>query len=73
MKLHFPFFHKKKKKEAPDERMLLLKSELDFTLEKLETAYSNFSYATVPELVDSSIYEVNSLWQRYHYLLHQFK
>lgn len=47
--------------------------ELEKTQMELETAYSNFSCATVDELIDSSIYDVNSIWQRYRYLIRQLK
>lgn len=39
----------------------------------LDTAYSNFQNAIDPDLIDSSIYEVNAVQQRYKYLLRQLK
>ena len=39
----------------------------------LETAYSNFDNAIEPELIDSFIYEMNAIQQRYQYLMQQIK
>ena len=50
-----------------------LKDEIKKTQVEMETAYSNFSYSTVPELIDSSIYDVKSIWERYRYLIRQLK
>ncbi len=61
-------FHKKKTKK--DDSLLL---ELAKTKIELETAYSNFENVTDPDLIDSSIYEVNAVQQRYKYLLRQIK
>lgn len=60
-------------KNQPDPFVLTLKDEIKRTQLEMETAYSNFSCSTVPELIDSSIYEVKSIWNRYQYLLRQLK
>lgn len=56
-----------------DAFVLTLKDEIKKTQIEMETAYSNFSCSTVPELIDSSIYDVKSIWDRYQYLLRQLK
>lgn len=61
------------KKAAAPEFVLTLKDEIKKTQVEMETAYSNFSCSTVPELIDSSIYDVKSIWDRYQYLLRQLK
>ena len=60
----------RKKKTKKDDPLLL---ELAKTKIELETAYSNFENVTDPDLIDSSIYEVNAVQQRYKYLLRQIK
>lgn len=70
------FFSTIKKSPAPstedDEPIVLsLKQDLERTRYDLETAFMGFDNATDPELIDSYIYEVNSVMERYHYLLHQ--
>lgn len=50
---------------------------LDYQIKRtqlaLETAYSNFDNVLEPELIDSFIYEVNAIQQRYQYLIQQVK
>ena len=70
------FFSTIKKSPTPnvedDEPIVLsLKQDLERTRYDLETAFMGFDNATDPELIDSYIYEVNSVMERYHYLLHQ--
>lgn len=60
----------RKKKTKKDDPLLF---ELAKTKIELETAYSNFENVTDPDLIDSSIYEVNAVQQRYKYLLRQIK
>lgn len=60
-------FMKRKKIENP-----LLK-ELQATRLELETAYSVFENAVDPDLVSSSIYRINSVQERYQFLLKQLK
>lgn len=60
------------KKKSSKEREIL-----DYQIKQaqlaLETAYSNFNNAVDPELIDSYIYEVNAIQQRYQYLIQQIK
>lgn len=41
--------------------------------QSLETANSNFEYASDPDLVDSYIYEMNAISFRYKYLLRRMR
>ena len=63
------FFHSKK----TDEDNSALMAELARTKLALDTAYSNFENVVDPDLIDSCIYEVNAIQQRYRYLLRQLK
>ncbi len=58
---------KRKKMDNP-----LLK-ELQATRLELEAAYSVFENAVDPDLVSSSIYRINSVQERYQFLLKQLK
>lgn len=60
-------FGKRKVQEHP-----LLK-ELHATRLELETAYSVFENAVDPDLVSSSIYRINSVQEKYQFLLKQIK
>lgn len=60
-------FGKRKVQENP-----LLK-ELHATRLELETAYSIFENAVDPDLVSSSIYRINSVQEKYQFLLKQIK
>ncbi|SFS01308.1 YaaL family protein [Anaeromicropila populeti] len=51
----------------------LLTDQIHKTQIALETAYSNFDNVLEPELIDSFIYEVNAIQQRYQYLIQQAK
>ncbi|SET28713.1 YaaL family protein [[Clostridium] polysaccharolyticum] len=51
----------------------MLHHQIQRTQLALETAYSNFDNAVDPELIDSFIYEVNAVQQRYQYLIQQIK
>lgn len=59
--------NKRKKTENP------LIKELQATRLELETAYSVFENAVDPDLVSSSIYRINSVQERYQFLLKQLK
>lgn len=50
-----------------------LLKELHATRLELETAYSVFENAVDPDLVSSSIYRINSVQERYQFLLKQIK
>ncbi|MGN1085319.1 MAG: DUF2508 family protein [Lachnospiraceae bacterium] len=60
-------FRKKRHPENP------LMKELQATRMELETAYSVFQNAVDPDLVSSSIYRINSVQERYQFLLKQLK
>ena len=47
--------------------------ELSLTRLALECAYSKFDYACDPDLIDSSIYELNAAQKKYKYLLGELK
>ncbi len=55
----------------PKEDLLL--SEIHKTKVALEAAYSNFENVVDPDLIDSCIYEMNAVQQRYRFLLRQAK
>lgn len=52
-----------------NERYLLLLDDIKKTKQALEVAYANFEHATEPDLIDSSIYELNAVQLRYKFLL----
>ena len=60
---------KKKKVTALD----ILKAEIDMTKTELETAYSHFENVVDPDLISSSIYHINSIQERYKYLIKLLK
>ena len=60
---------KKKRPTATD----ILKAELDMTKAELETAYSHFENVVDPDLISSSIYHINSIQERYKYLMKLIK
>lgn len=47
--------------------------ELAKTKKALEHAYSNFEYVIDPDLIDSSIYELNAINKQYKFLLEKVK
>jgi hypothetical protein len=48
-------------------------NEINKTKIALEAAYSQFEYVVDPDLIDSCIYEMNAIQNRYKYLLKQAK
>ena len=50
-----------------------LRQELQDTAQALQCAYARFNYVSDPELVEASVYEINSLKARYNYLLRRIK
>lgn len=52
------------------ERNALL-SDLEKTKKALEIAYAGFDNVTEPDLIDCYIYEVNSVYKRYKFLMEQ--
>lgn len=69
-------FNKKNKKSIQDEFILSstlsesekLKMELRQAKNALDAAYSTFEHVTEPELIDSAIYELESVKMRYNFL-----
>ncbi|HHU73810.1 MAG TPA: YaaL family protein [Clostridiales bacterium] len=59
-----------KKKPAKED---LLIDEINKTKIALEAAYSNFENVVDPDLIDSCIYEMNAVQNRYKFLLKQAK
>ena len=60
-------FRKKETSEDIERRELM--EELYETQEELRRARMDFNYAEEPELVESYVYELNSIEARYAYLL----
>lgn len=59
------------RKKRPNEDFLI--KEINKTKLALEAAYSQFEYVVDPDLIDSCIYELNAIQNRYKYLLKQVK
>jgi len=59
------------KKRRPKDNPLI--NEINKTKIALEAAYSNFENVVDPDLIDSCIYEMNAVQNRYHFLLKQAK
>ena len=64
------FKSKRPKKPTPAD---ILRQELDQTRLELETAYSHFENVVDPDLISSSIYHINSIQERYKYLMKLIK
>lgn len=62
-------FLKKKTITARD----VLIQEINATREELNAAYSLFESVVDPDLISSSIYRINSIQDRYKYLMKQLK
>ncbi|WP_312101144.1 YaaL family protein [Lachnoclostridium sp.] len=60
-------------KKKQDEINKELLKEIANTQKELESAYSNFENVVDPDLIDSCIYQVNAIQQRYKFLLKQVK
>ncbi len=60
-------------KKRPPKEMTMLINEINKTKLALESAYSNFENVVDPDLIDSCIYELNAIQNRYHFLLKQAK
>ena len=56
---------------VPDTRKQQLMEDLARTKSALDRAYSNFENGVDPDLVDSSIYELQAVQLRYRFLLRQ--
>jgi len=59
------------KKRPPKDDYLL--NEINKTKIAMEAAYSNFQNVIDPDLIDSSIYELNAVQNRYKFLLKEAK
>ncbi len=59
------------KKRVPQKDLLI--DEINKTKLALEAAYSNFENVVDPDLIDSCIYEMNAVQNRYKFLLKQAK
>ena len=58
------------KKKTPKPRATdILIEEIKLTKLELETAYSHFENVIDPDLISSSIYHINSIQERYKYLM----
>ena len=62
----------RKKQKRPNTYDLLI-NEINKTKIALEAAYSNFENVVDPDLIDSCIYELNAVQNRYRFLLKQAK
>jgi hypothetical protein len=60
-----------RKKRLPKDNYLL--KEINQTKIALEAAYSNFENVVDPDLIDSCIYQLNAVQNRYRFLLKQAK
>ncbi len=58
-----------KETEKKDPHYLLLLDNIKRTKQELDIAYANFEHAVEPDLIDSSIYELNAVQLRYKFLL----
>jgi len=59
------------KKRSPKDNVLI--NEINKTKIAMESAYSNFENVVDPDLIDSCIYELNAVQNRYRFLLKQAK
>jgi exonuclease VII small subunit len=59
------------KKSLPKDNYLI--NEINRTKIAMEAAYSNFENVVDPDLIDSCIYELNAVQNRYRFLLKQAK
>ena len=51
----------------------ILKAEINMTKAELDAAYSHFENVVDPDLISSSIYHINSIQERYKYLMKLIK
>ncbi|MDL2288845.1 YaaL family protein [Oscillospiraceae bacterium OttesenSCG-928-F05] len=67
----FAFFKRAESETERERRELLI--SLDRTKEELEFARIGFNMASDPDLVESSVFEINALQARYNYLLRRIR
>lgn len=60
-----------RKKRPPKDNYLI--NEINKTKIQMEAAYSNFQNVVDPDLIDSCIYEMNAVQNRYHFLIKEAK
>lgn len=60
------FIHKK---DQRNNQLNVLLKEIAETKSELDSAYAKFQNVVDPDLIDSSIYEVNAVQKRYKFLL----
>lgn len=64
-------------KKEPDEELCLkmqkqrLINDMEKTRQAMEDIYANFDNVTDPDLIDCYIYQMNSVFKRYRYLIEQ--
>lgn len=63
----------KKAGQNQDPAYSLLLDDIEQTKYDLNLAYSNFEHVVEPDLIDSYIYQVNSIHMRYKFLLDRVK
>ena len=72
-----PAEKKKLKSKRGEENLTVqqrqLVDEYYSTIAQMNFAKNNFQYVTDPELISASVYEINSLQERYAYLLGRIK
>ena len=61
------------KKQQPDPEMDRLKSELYQAQDDLQQAYHHLDLVVDPELVESCVYQINSIQARCNYLIRAIK
>ena len=64
---------KDRRRKGPSPEMLELEASLQDTRVRIAQAYAGFNSASDSELVESYVYEIQSLQARYSYLLRQRK
>ena len=65
-------FFKSLRKKQPT-AIDILKAEINMTKAELDAAYSHFENVVDPDLISSSIYHINSIQERYKYLMKLIK
>ena len=65
-------FHRRARRED-DGEAAALKEGLTRTRQLINQAYANFNGTHDPDLIESYVFEINSLQARYSYLLRRFK
>ncbi len=68
MKVLFKQLHENELPIETDLTPVNLRESLEKTRQALEIAYAGFDNAVEQEMIDSYIYEINSLQKRYNYL-----